>query len=339
MNSQSLIKDLETLRRIIPLPPAMLHKRILPALDNYCREFIGISPLAVLAFADDSHGFNILPCADNLTVLSDQELLFSLPNNFHTKNASQECRGSLYCLVPGIGHGLRVNGGIYQEGKTLHFRIDAVYFHCARAKVRGDLWKVDRDERVFSWGDPCYGSSLSLPAKDFIQASPWLLLRTQNRGGDTELSPRGDPAGFVRVINEKTLILPERPGNKVAVSLSNILENENIALLFFIPGQDWVLQLFASAKLTSSKYQLEPLSVNEKQPKVGIVLSLKSWRLDHESLLQHSNIWDVKNHYSKDAITPFPKVIAEHMNGSGVLGKLSTPIVNVVVKKDLKNLY
>src|SRR2546425_5438613 len=72
--------------------------------------------------------------------------------------------------------------------------------------------------------------------RQFVERSPFLCLATSSADGSCDVSPKGDPAGFVRILDEKTLLLPDRPGNRLADSLRNILENPHVGLLFLIPG-------------------------------------------------------------------------------------------------------
>src|SRR5881397_4045531 len=72
--------------------------------------------------------------------------------------------------------------------------------------------------------------------REFVERSPFLVLATSAADGTCDVSPRGDPPGFVRVLDEKTLLLPDRPGNRLADTLTNVLADPRIALLFLIPG-------------------------------------------------------------------------------------------------------
>ena len=72
--------------------------------------------------------------------------------------------------------------------------------------------------------------------RQFIERSPFLCVATASPEGGLDVSPRGDPAGFVRILDERTLLLPDRPGNKLADTLTNLLADDRIALLFLIPG-------------------------------------------------------------------------------------------------------
>ena len=70
----------------------------------------------------------------------------------------------------------------------------------------------------------------------YIERSPFICVATSNANGDCDVSPRGDPPGFVRILDDQTLLIPERPGNKIADTLRNILHNPRIGILFIVPG-------------------------------------------------------------------------------------------------------
>src|SRR5438132_3837023 len=72
--------------------------------------------------------------------------------------------------------------------------------------------------------------------RQFVERSPFMCLATAAPDGSCDVSPRGDPAGFVRILDERTLLIPDRPGNRLADSLRNILANPHVGLLFLIPG-------------------------------------------------------------------------------------------------------
>jgi predicted pyridoxine 5'-phosphate oxidase superfamily flavin-nucleotide-binding protein len=85
----------------------------------------------------------------------------------------------------------------------------------------------------------------------FIERSPFVCLATSDARGHCDLSPRGDPAGFVRILDERSLLLPERPGNRLADSLRNILANPQIGLLFVVPGVTDTFRVNGRAAITT----------------------------------------------------------------------------------------
>ncbi len=84
--------------------------------------------------------------------------------------------------------------------------------------------------------------SLDKHCKDFISRSPFLCIGTSGESGRADVSPRGDPPGFVQVLNDNTLFIPDRPGNNRLDTMTNIIENPNVGLLFLVPGFDDTLR-------------------------------------------------------------------------------------------------
>ena len=93
----------------------------------------------------------------------------------------------------------------------------------------------------------------------FIDLSPFALLATSAPDGTCDVSPRGDPAGFVHVVDERTLLMPERPGNRLADSLRNIVRNPHVGLLFLVPGVGDTLRVNGRATIVTDAELLEPL--------------------------------------------------------------------------------
>jgi predicted pyridoxine 5'-phosphate oxidase superfamily flavin-nucleotide-binding protein len=175
--------------------------------------------------------------------------------------------------------------------------------------------------------------------KEIIESSPYLLLSTQDTMGNTELSPRGDPAGFVKFIDENHVLLPERPGNKIAVSLTNIINNPAVGLSFLTPGSNQIIYLEGNAQITTDQALLSPLAIKEKIPKLGILIAINKLSSHISGALESTVIWQQESHISRNALTPFSKALTAHIQGEGLLGKLSHPIMSGIIKHDMNNLY
>ncbi len=111
--------------------------------------------------------------------------------------------------------------------------------------------------------------------RQFIERAPFLCLATADADGRCDVSPRGDPAGFVRILDEVTLLIPERPGNRLADSLRNILSNPRVGLLFVIPGVTDTFRVNGRATLTTDAALLAPCAVEGKTPKLGILVDIE----------------------------------------------------------------
>ncbi len=107
-------------------------------------------------------------------------------------------------------------------------------------------------------------SSLNEFAIDFLTRCPFLVLSTADAEGKVDASPKGDAPGFVHVEDERTLIIPDRPGNKLAYGHLNVIDNAQVGILFMIPGTPETLRVNGRAELTSDPALLEQLGARGK---------------------------------------------------------------------------
>jgi uncharacterized protein len=128
--------------------------------------------------------------------------------------------------------------------------------------------------------------------RTFIERSPFLCLGTADENGDCDVSPRGDPAGFVRILDDVTLLIPERPGNRIADSLRNILRNPYVGLLFVIPGVGDTFRVNGRATLTTDAELLAPCAVEGKTPRLGILVDIESAYTQCSKAFLRSQLWD-----------------------------------------------
>src|SRR5205823_5799921 len=111
--------------------------------------------------------------------------------------------------------------------------------------------------------------------RQFVERAPFVCVATTRPGGGLDVSPRGDPAGFVRILDERTLLLPDRPGNKIADTLTNLLHDPRIALLFLIPGIGDTFRVNGSATIVDDANLLAGSEVDGKAPALGIVVHVE----------------------------------------------------------------
>ena len=172
--------------------------------------------------------------------------------------------------------------------------------------------------------------------KHYIAKSPMLLISTSNKEGKCDVSPRGDPAGFVTVLDEQYLIIPERPGNKRCDSLVNILSNPQIGLIFIIPGLKETLRINGKALLTRDKDLLEKQQVNGKFPEVGIVVEVEECYIHCAKAFLRSKLWQPETWLEKEELPVVAKVLADHINSEN----FSSEEIETVLKESyLKRLY
>ena len=111
--------------------------------------------------------------------------------------------------------------------------------------------------------------------RQFIELSPFVCLSSTAAGGHADVSPRGDAPGFVRVADDRTLLLPDRPGNNRLDSLTNIVENPEIGLLFLVPGFNETLRVNGRARIVRAPETLAGFAVNGRPPASALGVAVR----------------------------------------------------------------
>lgn len=145
--------------------------------------------------------------------------------------------------------------------------------------------------------------------RPFIERSPFLCLATSDSHGNCDVSPRGDPPGFVRIIDDQTLLIPERPGNKIADSLRNIIANPHVGLVFIIPGVTDTFRVNGRAKLTTDPELLAPSSLEGRAPRLGIVVSIDLAYTQCSKAFLRSDLWNPEAYVERSCFATNGKIL------------------------------
>ena len=138
--------------------------------------------------------------------------------------------------------------------------------------------------------------------RQFIERSPLVCVATADPDGGLDVSPRGDPAGFVRIIDERTLLIPDRPGNRIADTLTNLLADPRIALLFLIPGVGDTFRVNGRAEIVEDPALLAPSAVGGRVPKLGILVSIEEAFTQCPKALVCSELWNPERHVERSEL-------------------------------------
>ncbi|MFB3164687.1 pyridoxamine 5'-phosphate oxidase family protein [Neobacillus sp. 179-J 1A1 HS] len=153
--------------------------------------------------------------------------------------------------------------------------------------------------------------------EEYISKSPFLVISSSDQSGNCDVSPRGDMAGFVKVLNEKYLIIPERPGNKRIDTMRNILANPNVGLLFMIPGLGETLRVNGKACLVRDNELLEQMEVKGRKPLLGIGVEVEECFIHCAKAFKRSGVWDLRSWLDEESLPSAAKMIFEHANIPG----------------------
>jgi uncharacterized protein len=138
--------------------------------------------------------------------------------------------------------------------------------------------------------------------RQFIERSPFACVATATPDGGLDVSPRGDPPGFVRILDERTLLIPERPGNRLADTLTNLLKDPRIALLFLIPGIGDTFRVNGRAVIVDDPELLAPCAVEGRLPRLGILVTVEEVFTHCPKAMIRSQIWSSEQHIARSEL-------------------------------------
>ena len=148
-------------------------------------------------------------------------------------------------------------------------------------------------------------------SRQFIAMSPFVVVSTADANGKADLSPRGDPPGFVHIVDDHTILIPDRPGNNRLDTMANIVANPNVGCLFFIPGFEDTLRLNGKAVITEDAALLAHCTVSGKVPKVGILISVEEVFMHCAKALKRSKLWTGEYTQDRSQMPSIARIILE----------------------------
>jgi hypothetical protein len=176
-----------------------------------------------------------------------------------------------------------------------------------RAIVGGEPSEVARRKQL---------SALDSHARAFIAHSPFLLLGTADADGRCDVSPKGDTPGFVRVLDDHHLVIPDRPGNKRLDGMRNILGNPHVGLIFLVPGNDFTLRVNGSALITREPALLRTLAAQGKVPLLAIGVEVEEVFLHCARSFRRGQLWNQATWPGPDALPSMPCILYDQTGGA-----------------------
>lgn len=152
----------------------------------------------------------------------------------------------------------------------------------------------------------------------FIALSPFVVVSTCSADGRADCSPRGDAPGFVRVRDDKTLLIPDRRGNNRLDSMENILSKPFIGLLFIVPGIDETLRINGTCRIVVEPQLLEPLAVEGKAPTAVLEVTTQHVFFHCGKALKRAHLWDSDRHVDRKSFPTLGRIVAEQTRMASV---------------------
>ncbi len=165
--------------------------------------------------------------------------------------------------------------------------------------------------------------------KDFIALSPFVVISSADKSGICNATPRGDAPGFVSVLNERRLLIPDRRGNNRADTMMNIVENPHIGLLFLVPGLDETLRVNGRVEATTDPDLLAPLAAQGRVPTAGLDVSVRKVFFQCGKAVIRSQLWNPEKRIPKGVFPTLGRILADQIAGTDT----------VTVEKQIEDSY
>jgi PPOX class probable FMN-dependent enzyme len=150
--------------------------------------------------------------------------------------------------------------------------------------------------------------------RKLIEAAPFCAMASSGPHG-LDCSPRGDPAGFVRVRDEKTLLVPDRRGNNRIDTLRNIVHDPRVALLFLIPGCNETIRVMGRATISADPALLQEFIMEGKAPRTVLVIAVEQVFYQCAKAIVRSKLWDASRHVDRKTLPSAGSILAELTDG------------------------
>ena len=170
-------------------------------------------------------------------------------------------------------------------------------------------------------------ASLDPHCRDFIARSPFLLMATANGRGQCDVSPKGDAPGFVLVLDDTRLVIPDRPGNRRFDGMRNLLDNPHVGLIFLVPGVEETLRVNGRASIVRDEALLERLAARGKRPVLAVAVEVEECFLHCAKAFKRSGLWEPGQWPDRAGLASPAQMFLDHARPAGItVGELERQI-------------
>ncbi|AGL18150.1 FAD-binding oxidoreductase [Actinoplanes sp. N902-109] len=303
----------EDLEAVVGRPLPMIVRKQISALDEGCRVVLAHSPIAAFGYRDPGGVARTTFIGGRpgfARVLSPGRIAVPAPGPVEAGGAV-----SLFFLLPGVGEVLRVNGtaGAPATAATT-IDITEAFVHCAQAVLRARLWQPPVPPPVPPAPQVTGGGPLSHPGiADFLAAAPFLALSSWDGAGGSDTSPRGDQGAAVRLLDGRTVLVPDRRGNKRADTLHNLLHDDRVSFAALVPGRSGVLHVRGRGSITDDPDLLAGLALRGVPPHLGIVIAVEHADLTAGDAVTGARLWNPAAHVDRGQVPDLLALGGEHL--------------------------
>lgn len=313
--SVHLLTTEDEVETAIGRPAPMIMLKQVGALDDGCRTVLARCPVAAFGYRDaggTSRTTFVGGVPGFVRVHSPTRISFSLPEAGAPRGPV-----SFFFLLPGVGEILRVNGAVVaRKGTETTVDVVEAYVHCAQAVLRSRLWQprtpaVPAPAEVAGDGPLCHPG-----VAEFLAAAPFLALSTWDSSGGSDTSPRGDRQAVARILDGRTLVVPDRRGNKRADTLHNLLQDDRLSFAALVPGRSDVLHVRGRGAITDDPALLETMALRGVPPHLALLVDVEHAEVTGNSAVARSRLWSPGAHLDRGTAPDLMAVAGAHLAGN-----------------------
>ena len=169
----------------------------------------------------------------------------------------------------------------------------------------------------------------------WIERCPFVTIASVNGAGQMDVSPKGDPAGFVKVLDRNTLAIPDRLGNRRGDTFMNVLENPSVSIMFVIPKRREVVRVSGSAQVVMDPDLLASMAVNERVPDLALLVRVEEAFFHCGKAMIRSRMWEPDHWESIDGLPSYAQALKDHGNMPDPIEELEARMLN----NEINRLY
>jgi len=304
-------------------PASIIMLKQIGALDEGCRTILARCPIAAFGYRDaggTSRTTFIGGTPGFARVHSPTRISFSLP-----EPGDPDGPVSFFFLLPGVGEILRVNGSVAaRKGAEITVAIEEAYVHCAQAVLRSRLWQqpAPPEPTAEIAGD---GPLCRPGVAEFLAEAPFLALSTWDSSDGSDTSPRGDRQAVARILDGRTLVIPDRKGNKRADTLHNLLQDDRLSFAALVPGRSGVLHVRGRGAITDDPALLETMALRGMPPHAALLIDVEHAEVTGSHAVTRARLWTPGAHIERGTMPDLMALASEHLAANAATAKGGPP--------------
>ena len=312
------------LEAVVGARPGAIMLKSIRFLDEHCERFLACSPFAVIGTATGDGSLQTIALGGEPGHVEPRFDTVLEVGDLSGKDVVDRAPAALIALVPGYGETLRINGRLRVRDNVATLDVGEALLHCAKAVMRSELWTAP--------GTPEPGGGAAVPAvAAFLADAPFVVLVSTDADGHADASPKGDPPGLVRQIDDTTIAIADRPGNRRTDTLHNLMDDPRIALLAMQPGSHHVAEVRGTARVCTDDALLESMRLRDRTPKVALLIDVEHREIRNEPALFAADLWNPTRRIADSALPRAATIWADHVRrntDSGTGAKVARRLVS-----------